>query len=196
MLGELSSAVGNFFSSLHGEHSERVALMTYSEFGRRVNENASRGTDHGSGSCMFVAGTQVVGGIVGKHPSLSDLTDGDIKYHTDFRRLYATLLDKWLGVDSTGVLGEEVRDARGSHRPQEEGARDRAARRGWSSARCAARGRTGGASPGREGVNSGSGFASPRFQRRPADWTLVVQASRLPWSFAGETPAPQFCPAV
>jgi hypothetical protein len=107
LLGELSSSIGSLFSSLAGEHSERVALMTYSEFGRRVKENGSRGTDHGSGSCMFVAGTQVVGGLVGKHPSLSDLTDGDIKYHTDFRRVYSTLLDNWLGVDSTEVLGEK-----------------------------------------------------------------------------------------
>ena len=106
LLGELSSAVGNFFGTLDGENSERVALMTYSEFGRRVKENGSRGTDHGSGSCMFVAGSQVVGGLVGKHPSMSDLTDGDIKYHTDFRRVYATLLDDWLGVDSKGVLDE------------------------------------------------------------------------------------------
>ena len=51
-------------------------------------------------------GQQVVGGLVGKHPSLTDLTDGDIKYHTDFRRVYATLLDDWLGVDSKGVLGD------------------------------------------------------------------------------------------
>ena len=107
LLGELSGAVGNFFTTLGGENSERVALMTYSEFGRRVKENGSRGTDHGSGSCMFVAGSQVVGGLVGKHPSLSDLTDGDIKYHTDFRRVYATLLDDWLGVDSKGVLDEQ-----------------------------------------------------------------------------------------
>lgn len=106
LMGELGSAVGNFFNSL-GEHSERVALMTYSEFGRRVKENGSRGTDHGSGSCMFLAGSQVVGGLVGKHPSMTDLTDGDIKYHTDFRRVYATLLDDWLGVDSKGVLGEK-----------------------------------------------------------------------------------------
>jgi uncharacterized protein (DUF1501 family) len=106
LLGELSSAIGYLFNLLAPENSERVALMTYSEFGRRVKENGSRGTDHGSGSCMFVAGSQVVGGLVGKHPSLTDLTDGDIKYHTDFRRVYATLLDDWLGVDSTGVLGD------------------------------------------------------------------------------------------
>jgi uncharacterized protein (DUF1501 family) len=103
LLGELSSSVGNFFGSL-GEAGDRVALMTYSEFGRRVKENGSRGTDHGSGSCMFVAGNKVAGGLVGKHPSLADLTDGDIKYHTDFRQVYATLLDDWLAVPSKGVL--------------------------------------------------------------------------------------------
>ncbi|MBY0456962.1 MAG: DUF1501 domain-containing protein, partial [Gemmataceae bacterium] len=100
-------AIGNVFHHLQGEYSERVALMTYSEFGRRVKENGSRGTDHGSGSCMFVAGTKVAGGLVGKHPSLDDLTDGDIRYHTDFRRVYATLLEDWLGVDSKGVLEEK-----------------------------------------------------------------------------------------
>ena len=82
--------------------------MTYSEFGRRVKENGSRGTDHGSGSCMFVAGTQVVGGLVGKHPSLSDLTDGDLRYHTDFRRVYATLLDDWLGRGQQGRAGRDL----------------------------------------------------------------------------------------
>ena len=85
--------------------------MTFSEFGRRVKENGSRGTDHGAASCMFVAGPAVKGGLVGKHPSLADLTDGDLKYHTDFRRVYATLLDDWLGVDSKAVLGREVRAA-------------------------------------------------------------------------------------
>jgi uncharacterized protein (DUF1501 family) len=107
LLGDLSNSVGQFFNSLQGEFSERVALITYSEFGRRVKENGSRGTDHGSGSCMFVAGTQVKGGLIGKHPSLTDLTDGDLKYHTDFRSVYATLLDDWLSVESKGVLGEK-----------------------------------------------------------------------------------------
>jgi uncharacterized protein (DUF1501 family) len=103
LMGELSSAIGNFMGSL-GEAGDRVALMTYSEFGRRVGENGSRGTDHGSGSCMFVAGNKVAGGLIGKHPSLSDLTDGDLRYHTDFRRVYASLLDDWLAVPSKGVL--------------------------------------------------------------------------------------------
>jgi uncharacterized protein (DUF1501 family) len=78
--------------------------MTFSEFGRRVYENGSRGTDHGAASCLFVAGPSVKGGVVGKHPSLSDLDVGDLKFHTDFRRVYATQL-AWLGCDSKAVLG-------------------------------------------------------------------------------------------
>jgi uncharacterized protein (DUF1501 family) len=105
LLFELSNSVSNFFNALgSSEVADRVALMTYSEFGRRVKENGSLGTDHGSGSCMFVAGNKVAGGLIGKHPSLSDLTDGDLRYHTDFRRVYSGLLDDWLGVESRGVL--------------------------------------------------------------------------------------------
>jgi uncharacterized protein (DUF1501 family) len=107
LLAEVSQSIGQFFNRLSGEHGDRVVLITYSEFGRRVKENGSRGTDHGAASCMFVAGPKVVGGLVGKHPKLDDLTDGDLKYHTDFRQVYATLLDNWLGVESRGVLGEK-----------------------------------------------------------------------------------------
>jgi len=106
LLGEVSSAIGGFFTTL-GSNVGRVVLITYSEFGRRVKENGSRGTDHGAASCMFVAGLKVTGGLVGKHPKLDDLTDGDLKFTTDFRSVYATLLDQWLGVDSKGVLGEK-----------------------------------------------------------------------------------------
>ncbi len=107
LLGQVSQAIGGMFGTLKsGGNDDRVVVMTYSEFGRRVKENGSRGTDHGAAACMFVAGPKVAGGIVGKHPSLSDLTDGDLAYHTDFRRVYATLLDGWLGVESRGVLGD------------------------------------------------------------------------------------------
>src|SRR5438477_156150 len=82
----------------------RLRLMTFSEFGRRVQENGSKGTDHGAASCLFVAGPSVKGGVVGRHPSLSDLDVGDLKFHTDFRRVYATQLG-WLGCDSKAVLG-------------------------------------------------------------------------------------------
>lgn len=104
LLNELSTSIGQFFTQL-GSESSRVVLMTFSEFGRRVRQNGSRGTDHGSGSNLFVAGPQVNGGLVGRHPRLDDLVDGDVRYHTDFRRVYATLLDQWLGVESRLVLG-------------------------------------------------------------------------------------------
>jgi len=106
LLSEVSSAIGGFFPTL-GANAGRVVLVTYSEFGRRVKENGSRGTDHGAASCMFVAGPKVVGGLVGKYPKLDDLTDGDLRFSTDFRSVYATLLDQWLGVDSNGVLGDK-----------------------------------------------------------------------------------------
>ena len=81
--------------------------MTFSEFGRRVKENGSRGTDHGAGSCLFVAGPGVKGGAINPHPSLDELDGGDVKFAVDFRRVYATLLDGWLGVDSKAVLGSQ-----------------------------------------------------------------------------------------
>jgi uncharacterized protein (DUF1501 family) len=106
LLAELAGAVGGFFQTLKTTgHDRRVRLMTFSEFGRRVQENGSRGTDHGAASCLFIAGPSVKGGVVGKHPSLADLDAGDLKFHTDFRRVYATQLDSWLGCDSKDVLG-------------------------------------------------------------------------------------------
>ncbi len=106
LLGELADSVSYFFRTLKETGNDRrVRLMTFSEFGRRVDENGSRGTDHGAASCLFVDGPSVKGGVVGKHPSLKDLDVGDLKYHTDFRRVYATLLDGWLGCDSKTVLG-------------------------------------------------------------------------------------------
>ncbi len=106
LLAEVADGVTTFFETLRQTgHDKRVRLMTFSEFGRRVQENASKGTDHGAASCLFVAGPGVKGGAVGDHPSLSDLDAGDLKFHTDFRRVYATLLDSWLGCDSRTVLG-------------------------------------------------------------------------------------------
>jgi uncharacterized protein (DUF1501 family) len=106
LLTELGEAVAEFFRSLNDSGNDRrVRLVTFSEFGRRVYENGSRGTDHGAASCLLHAGPSVRGGVVGRHPSLKDLDVGDLKHHTDFRRVYATLLDGWLGCDSRAVLG-------------------------------------------------------------------------------------------
>ena len=105
LLRQVGGAVGGFFQALKdGGHDKRVVLLTFSEFGRRVKENGSRGTDHGAGSCLFVAGPAIKGGPVGDHPKLDDLDSGDLKHSIDFRRVYATLLDEWLKVDSRAVL--------------------------------------------------------------------------------------------
>jgi uncharacterized protein (DUF1501 family) len=106
LLGELASGLASFFQGLQPTgHDKRVVALTFSEFGRRVQENGSKGTDHGAASCLFVAGPAVKGGPVGAHPSLKDLDSGDLIHHTDFRRVYATLLDRWLGVESRTILG-------------------------------------------------------------------------------------------
>lgn len=108
LLGQMDAALQAFFDDLKAQGNyQRVTVMTFSEFGRRVEENASRGTDHGQGSCLFVAGGGVKGGIYGDEPSLSDLSKGDLKFTTDFRRVYATLLDSWLKTDSGKILGQK-----------------------------------------------------------------------------------------
>jgi uncharacterized protein (DUF1501 family) len=106
LLRAVAAAIEAFFVDLgaHG-HAERVALLAFSEFGRRVQENGSRGTDHGAAGAVLVAGGGVRGGVVGEHPSLVDLDAGDLKFTTDFRSVYATVLEKWLHAPSAAVLG-------------------------------------------------------------------------------------------
>jgi uncharacterized protein (DUF1501 family) len=97
LLAQLDSALKSFFTDLKQQgNDKRVVLMTFSEFGRRVSENASAGTDHGKASCLFVAGPGVKGGLHGTHPSLTDLSEGDIKHSVDFRSVYGTVLGDWL----------------------------------------------------------------------------------------------------
>lgn len=111
LLGQMDAALQSFFADLRAQGNyQRVTVMTFSEFGRRVGENASGGTDHGQGSCLFVAGGGVKGGLYGKYPSLTDLSRGDLKFTTDFRGVYATLLDQWLKTDSGKVLGKQFGD--------------------------------------------------------------------------------------
>jgi uncharacterized protein (DUF1501 family) len=107
LLREWGDAINAFVSDLkaHGQ-GQRVLTMSFSEFGRRVDENASKGTDHGAAAPVIFAGQAVKPGVFGKQPSLSDLVDGDLKFHTDFRQVYATILEKWLGCKSQDVIGE------------------------------------------------------------------------------------------
>ena len=105
LLRKWSGAVDAFLRDLESQGSlNRVLLMCFSEFGRRVQENASAGTDHGAAAPAFLIGDPVQGGIHGRQPSLTDLQQGDLKHHTDFRQLYATVLEKWLKVASEPLL--------------------------------------------------------------------------------------------
>ena len=104
-MGYLGDGLGAFWQDInaHG-HGDNVALMTFSEFGRRPAENASRGTDHGSAAPLFVMGGSVKGGIYGDTPSLTDLDNGNLRVQQDFRQVYAAMLQNWLGFDPTDVL--------------------------------------------------------------------------------------------
>lgn len=105
LLGEFSGAVKAFLDDLkRSELAQRVVVLAFSEFGRRVKENGTQGTDHGTSGPVFLAGEAVTAGLHGQTPDLCDLSDGDLKIHIDFRRIYATLLDEWLGLDATPLL--------------------------------------------------------------------------------------------
>ena len=108
LLQTLGDAVAAFHEDLaHQGQQQRVATLTFSEFGRRVAENGSQGTDHGTAAPMFVIGERVQTGPIGAHPSLDDLESGDLKFHTDFRSVYATVLQEWLGVAAGDVVPGE-----------------------------------------------------------------------------------------
>jgi uncharacterized protein (DUF1501 family) len=106
LLNEFAGAVRAFFTDLdQAKLAERVLLVAFSEFGRTIKENGSGGTDHGTTGCVFVAGPKVKDGVIGAMPSLTDLDEGEPKMTTDFRRVYATLLDQWLNCPGEQVLG-------------------------------------------------------------------------------------------
>ncbi|HTV93174.1 MAG TPA: DUF1501 domain-containing protein [Verrucomicrobiae bacterium] len=105
LLGEFSDAIGAFYRDLasHG-NDKNVLTLTFSEFGRRVAENGSRGTDHGEASPLFAIGGGVKGGLYGATPDLSNTNMGNVRFTTDFRSVYATVLERWLGRPSTKIL--------------------------------------------------------------------------------------------
>jgi uncharacterized protein (DUF1501 family) len=107
LLKTVSDAIKAFFDDLDGHgKSHDVVLMTWSEFGRRVQDNASRGTDHGTSAPHFVVGDAVTPGIYGKPPSLTSLdSNGNLKIENDFRSYYGTILSDWLKADSAAILG-------------------------------------------------------------------------------------------
>lgn len=108
LLRTLADALAAFHRDLSARGLlDRVLLLTYSEFGRRVEENRSLGTDHGAAAPLFAVGGAVKGGVHGAHPSLEDLEQGDLRFHTDFRQVYAAVLERWVGADARAVLGAD-----------------------------------------------------------------------------------------
>src|SRR6516165_7987903 len=107
LLRQISEAMSAFFRDMAARgQRDRILMMTFSEFGRRVHENGSQGTDHGAAAPMLLVGGRVRTGLVGAHPSLTELDAGNLRHHTDFRQVYAAVLDRWLGVPSRQVLGQ------------------------------------------------------------------------------------------
>jgi uncharacterized protein (DUF1501 family) len=109
LLKDLGDSVKAFVEDMQAQGNlARVLVMTFSEFGRRVAENASGGTDHGAAAPLFIIGDKVNAGLLGAYPSLApaDLFQGDLKYNTDFRSVYASVLEKWLKTSSQPVLGK------------------------------------------------------------------------------------------
>ncbi|MGE3076410.1 MAG: DUF1501 domain-containing protein [Dehalococcoidia bacterium] len=108
LMETLDAGLTAFYQDLeaHGR-ADDVLVLTWSEFGRRVQQNANGGTDHGAGSMMFALGNGVQRGLYGDAPNLAALVDnGNVPYTTDFRRVYATVIDRWLGVPHEALLGQ------------------------------------------------------------------------------------------
>lgn len=110
LLRDLGDSLKSFCDDMKAQgNMERVLIMTFSEFGRRVAENANAGTDHGAAAPMFVIGNKVRAGLLGRYPSLApgDLFQGDLKYSVDFRSVYAAVLENWLDTKSEPILGRK-----------------------------------------------------------------------------------------
>jgi uncharacterized protein (DUF1501 family) len=107
LLREFAEAMKAFLDDLRSAQlDDRVLVLAFSEFGRRVKENDSKGTDHGTAGPVFLAGSNVQAGLIGKPPSLTDLEDGDLKGQFDFRQIYSAILNDWLQIDALSVLEE------------------------------------------------------------------------------------------
>ena len=107
LLNELSAGIGDFFTDLkQHDAADNVLMLVFTEFGRRVTDNGS-GSDHGSGGGSYIIGQQVNGGMYGQYPSLreEDQLDGDLRFQVDFRSVYSTIVEKWLGLDAKSVTG-------------------------------------------------------------------------------------------
>ncbi len=110
LLRQLGDSVKAFLDDIDlMKQSDQVTVMAFSEFGRRVEQNASDGTDHGTAGPMFLAGASIKPGLIGKHPSLQNLQDGDLQHHTDFRQVYSAVIKDWFQCESQSILKGEFK---------------------------------------------------------------------------------------
>jgi len=112
LMRQLGDTLNSFQKDLAKQgNTGKVMTMVFSEFGRRVAQNGSNGTDHGTAAPMFLIGDNVQSGLLGEHPSLSKLDQGDLVYNIDFREVYSAILNDWMGADSTAILGKKYKKA-------------------------------------------------------------------------------------
>ena len=113
LMRQVGGALNAFYKDLKAQgNTGRVVTTVFSEFGRRVAQNASGGTDHGTAAPMYLIGDSVRPGVLGDHPSLTNLDDGDLRFNVDFRSVYAALLEDWMGAPSRDILGGTYRKAK------------------------------------------------------------------------------------
>jgi uncharacterized protein (DUF1501 family) len=113
LMRQLGDSLNTFYKDLKAQgNNGRVLTMCFSEFGRRVSQNASGGTDHGCAAPMYFVGDMIKPGLLGQHPSLTDLDEGDLKYNVDFRSVYAAVLEDWMGAPSEKILGHPYKKAK------------------------------------------------------------------------------------
>ncbi len=112
LMRQVGDALNAFQNDLTKQgNTGKVMTVVFSEFGRRVSQNGSNGTDHGTAAPMFLIGDNVQSGLLGTHPSLSKLEEGDLVHNVDFREVYAAILEDWMGADSKAILGKKYNKA-------------------------------------------------------------------------------------
>jgi len=118
LLCQLGDALHAFYRDLEAQgNAHRVLVMVFSEFGRRVGRNASGGTDHGTAAPVYLVGHAVRPGLLGDHPPLDDLDEGDLRFNVDFRCVYASILEDWMGAPAAPILGRAYPKAAILRRP-------------------------------------------------------------------------------
>jgi uncharacterized protein (DUF1501 family) len=135
LLGNFSTNVDAFLKEMQEKgHLDRVLMLTFSEFGRRIRENGSIGTDHGAANCLFAFGGGVNAGIYGGQPDLvNTINNGNLRHHIDFRTAYSSVIENWFGAQAAPVFGQSAYDSViAPQMPMVQFVKTNASVKGWS----------------------------------------------------------------